>query len=183
MKPLFTIHAGEYLLGNVLEKKLENCELWLPAKDTGIDFLVTNKKDRSKNLGVQAKFSKDFLPEMNLTYNDNIIACGWWTLKLNKIKNSDADYWILTPFSFLKKGISLIIIKPKVLYEKLIKIHGSQQIFNTYLWVTKDNHCFETRGLKKKDKDKIIKQDYADIDVSRDFSQFLDTWKVFDAIC
>ena len=34
MKPMFSIHAGEYLTGSHLEKKFRHVNLWVPAKDT-----------------------------------------------------------------------------------------------------------------------------------------------------
>ena len=64
MKPLFTIHAGEYLVGSYIEKKYSNWHLWVPSKDTGIDLLVTNKNN-SKTSSIQVKFSKDYVPEFN----------------------------------------------------------------------------------------------------------------------
>ena len=53
MQPLFTIHAGEYLVGSHIEQHLrdpngDKVNVWVPSKDTGIDLLVadkTNKKD------------------------------------------------------------------------------------------------------------------------------------------
>ena len=43
MKTLFTIHAGEYLVGSEIEKLFKNYRVWIPSKDTGIDLLVTDK--------------------------------------------------------------------------------------------------------------------------------------------
>ncbi len=41
MKPLFTIHAGEYLVASEIEKRIgKNVRIWLPVKDTGVDILV-----------------------------------------------------------------------------------------------------------------------------------------------
>ena len=45
MKPLFTIHAGEYLVGSYIEKHFKKYNVWIPSKDTGIDLLVTNSKN------------------------------------------------------------------------------------------------------------------------------------------
>jgi hypothetical protein len=42
MRPLFSIHAGEFLVGNEIERRFPAATLWLPAKDTGVDLLVTN---------------------------------------------------------------------------------------------------------------------------------------------
>ena len=47
MQPIFTIHAGEYLVGSHIEQKIRDksgnkFNVWIPSKDTGIDVLVTN---------------------------------------------------------------------------------------------------------------------------------------------
>lgn len=46
MRPIFTIHAGEYLVANELERLFPHLRIWVPSKDTGIDLLVT---DSSQN--------------------------------------------------------------------------------------------------------------------------------------
>ena len=56
MKPIFTIHAGEYLVGDYLEKHFTDCEIWVPSKDTGTDLLITNSTNRKKNAGIRVKF-------------------------------------------------------------------------------------------------------------------------------
>ena len=65
MKPIFTIHAGEYLVASHVEEKFKDMKIWLPTSDTGIDLLVTNPKFNSRNsvraVSLQVKFSKDYL--------------------------------------------------------------------------------------------------------------------------
>ncbi len=46
MKPIFTIHAGEYLFGSYIEKNFKNLNVWVPTKDTGIDFLVSDASNK-----------------------------------------------------------------------------------------------------------------------------------------
>ncbi len=42
MKTLFTIHAGEFLVGDHISRRFGlKYDVWVPAKDTGIDLLVT----------------------------------------------------------------------------------------------------------------------------------------------
>jgi hypothetical protein len=36
MRPLSSVHAGEVLVGNEVERRLPHAILWLPAKDTGV---------------------------------------------------------------------------------------------------------------------------------------------------
>jgi len=58
MQQMFTIHAGEYLIGSYIEENFKNYNVWVPSKDTGIDLLVTNSKN-NKAVSLQVKYSKD----------------------------------------------------------------------------------------------------------------------------
>src|SRR6266581_2772997 len=69
MKPIFSIHAGEYLVGTHIEENYKNLNVWLPTKDTGIDLLVTDQTN-SKNVSLQVKFSKDFLGSLGSSLSD-----------------------------------------------------------------------------------------------------------------
>ena len=40
MKSLFTVHAGEYLVGSHIERNFKRVNVWLPAKDTGVEQLA-----------------------------------------------------------------------------------------------------------------------------------------------
>ena len=60
MKPFFTIHAGEYLTGEFIEQKLRDpngnrLNLWVPAKDTGVDLLVTDHLNKNTILSPVTK--------------------------------------------------------------------------------------------------------------------------------
>ena len=62
MTPLFTIHAGEYLVGLYIEHHYrKQLNVWIPSKDTGIDLLVSDHQNR-RTASLQVKFGKDFLP-------------------------------------------------------------------------------------------------------------------------
>lgn len=60
MKPLFTPEAGEWLVGEEVERRLKRrgARVWVPAKDTGIDLLVTSR-DLSRAVQLQVKFSQN----------------------------------------------------------------------------------------------------------------------------
>ncbi|NWG86127.1 MAG: hypothetical protein HXY26_01205 [Hydrogenophilaceae bacterium] len=47
MRPLFTVHAGELLAGEYIERHFRNTNVWVPTKDTGTDLLVTDKKNQA----------------------------------------------------------------------------------------------------------------------------------------
>ena len=124
MKPLFTIHAGEYLVGSHIETCYPRWNIWLPAKDTGVDLLVTNGRNL-KTVSLQVKFSKDFSPtHRTILLQRKLIAGGWWTLQEAKIKDSRADFWVFVLPSFTEHENSFIIITPKELLRRLRNIHG-----------------------------------------------------------
>ncbi len=43
MKPLFTIHGGEYLVGSYIERHFKRVNVWVPSRDTGVDLLVSDR--------------------------------------------------------------------------------------------------------------------------------------------
>ena len=46
MKSLFTIHAGEFVAGSYIERTYRRVNVWIPAKDTGVDLLVSDSKNK-----------------------------------------------------------------------------------------------------------------------------------------
>jgi hypothetical protein len=42
MRPIFTVHAGEFLVGQHLES-FKNRNVWVPTKEHDVDLLVTDK--------------------------------------------------------------------------------------------------------------------------------------------
>jgi|ERR1051326_2253968 hypothetical protein len=175
MKPLFTIHAGEYLVGLHVEKRFKKFHVWIPSKDTGIDLLLTNST-KNKRLGLQVKFSKDFLaPETAPAFHKGLLACGWWTLNRNKIKNSKADFWIFVLYSFDNREAQYLMLKPQKLFAILKAIHGNTKSMNVYFWVTARNKCWETRGLNKSDQNLIAENKYSN--PIRNMTRFLNDWE------
>jgi hypothetical protein len=59
VNPLFTIHAGEFVAGDFIEGNFSGVNLWVPARDTGIDLLVTDSRNQ-KTVSLQVKFSRDY---------------------------------------------------------------------------------------------------------------------------
>jgi hypothetical protein len=173
MKPLFTVHAGEYLVGSYIEEHYKKWNVWVPSKDTGIDLLVTDTQN-ARAVSFQIKFSKDFTPtHPTKLLQQKLMASGWWTPQEKKIKESKADFWVFVLPSFTEHHTSFIIITPAELLRRLRAIHGGVgKKLNSYLWVTKKQRCWESRGLKKADKEKIAIDQFNH--TTRDFTQFLD---------
>lgn len=173
MKPLFTVHAGEYLVGSYVEEHFRDLSVWVPSKDTGIDLLVTNKK-QTRSVSIQVKYSKDFNIAHEPMLISRLFAAGWWTLDRKKIQSSLACFWVFVLPSFLEHETSFVIVPQAELLRRFTNIYGSKQRIDSYLWVTKNNECWETRGLKKDDKEMVAFGRYKNND--RNFSQYLNRW-------
>jgi hypothetical protein len=176
MKPIYTVHAGEYLVGTYIEKTYQDLNVWFPSKDRGIDLLVTNQNN-TKAVSLQIKFSKDYVqlhsykePEVSR----GIRCMGWFTLNTKKIRESKADLWVLISYTFEEVRNQFIIIPPTTLLKRLEKIHGKKDRYNTYLWVTKGEKCYEARDLSKQER--ILLANDALKEKKRDFTEYLNQW-------
>jgi hypothetical protein len=90
VKPLFTIHAAELLVSEFMERNFRSLNVWVPAKDTRLDLLVTGS-DNQKAVSLQVKFSRDFLAtHMKATLQLSLRACGWWRFSRKQIGQSKA---------------------------------------------------------------------------------------------
>jgi hypothetical protein len=175
MKPLFTIHAGEYLVASHIEQHYKRVNVWIPSRDTGVNLLVSDHRSQ-RTVSLQVKFSKDFLYTMKPTFQDKeslLRACGWWTIDREKLRKSVADFWVFMLLGFNGRTKDYVLIPPQDLLRQLESIHGSQGKFQTYLWVTA-KQCFETRGLSEQNRLKAARGEYED--PSRDLSQWLNNW-------
>ncbi|MBI2272019.1 MAG: hypothetical protein HYU69_16895 [Bacteroidetes bacterium] len=174
MKPIFTIHAGEYLVAAEIEKSLRSATVWLPSKDTGIDLLLTDKTNK-RTTSVQVKFSKDF----NSTHvkehlRPNIKGTGWWTLNREKIEKSPADYWIFILYSFEKKSNDFIIIEPKTILKIFASLDRKEKSIHCYITVTNNKKAFESRGLSKMDMQLLCDNKF--VNPKRDLTKYLNNW-------
>jgi len=175
MKPLFTVHGGEYLVGSYIEQNYGKAKLWIPSRDTGIDLLVTNSQNLCP-LSLQVKFGKDWLvTHMKPEFHEPLRACGWWTINRDKLSESPADYWVFVLLDFKGHSTDFIVMPPEELQKRLTLIHGSQKkMIQSYLWVTETEHCWETRGLPLDAQRKIADGSYQDS--TRNLTKWLNNW-------
>jgi hypothetical protein len=137
MRPIFTVHAGEYLVGQHIERDFKK-NVWVPAKDTGVDLLVTNHEN-SKAISLQVKFSKDFLSIMNLPQSvlDRLRSRAWFSLDREKMRHSTANLWVFVLAAFTKQPPDYVVIEPGELVKKLDALGGtSSKPIQTYILVT-----------------------------------------------
>jgi hypothetical protein len=174
MKPLFTIHGGEYLAGSYVEAHFRSVNVWVPSRDTGVDLLVSDRHNR-RSLSLQVKFSKDFLvTHMGPEFKRDLRASGWWTIKRDKLRKSPADFWVFVLLGFARRTTDFVILPPKELLERLESIHGSPKTIQSYLSVTESDRCWETRGVRHEDRLRIANGNYHES--NRDFSKWLNNW-------
>jgi hypothetical protein len=182
MKPLFTVHAGEFLVDCEIERKFPRLNVWIPAKDTGIDLLISND-DNTKTVSLQIKFSRDYLVThmKDAAFHKELRACGWWTPTRQQIAQSRAQYWIFVLVGFANRSTDFIIIKPDDLLKRLDSIHDTtarkRQI---YLWVTQQGKCYETRDLNRPDQLLIAGNNFTNN--ARDFTLYLNNWEPIRAL-
>jgi hypothetical protein len=177
MNPLFTVHAGEYVVGSYIEQHFKRVNVWVPSKDKGIDLLVSDRRNR-RTVSLQVKFSKDYL-EVDMTpvplFLKELRACGWWTIDRRKLRESQADFWVFALQGFARRTIDFIIVPPKEFLRRLRSIHGPlKKRIDTYLWVTVKDRCWETRNLQQKYRRQIAEGEYRE--PRRDFRQWLNNW-------
>jgi hypothetical protein len=182
LKPLFTVHAGEFLVACEIERNFRGLNVWIPTKDTGVDLLVSNR-DNTQTVSLQVKFSRDYLvtnikDELLLT---QLRACGWWTPTRRQIESSRAQYWVFVLVGFAQRSTDFIIIKPADLLKRLDRIHArAGEKFQTYLWVTQHGNCFETRGLNRDAHVLIGERSFEHMD--RDFTPYLNDWSCIKSL-
>jgi hypothetical protein len=175
MKPLFTVHAGEFVFAENVEKRAPHLRLWIPTKDTGVDFLVTDR-DGLSSVTVQVKMSKDYRPAFAKTeFDGKLTAAGWFVFNHSALENSPASIWSLILVSHERKQKPIFLnIQPDVLLRSLIKVHGVRKSYHLYPWVLQSDMCIEGRGMTQSDKKDVLDGSF-DLK-NRDMTAFLENW-------
>jgi hypothetical protein len=174
MRPIFTVHAGEYLVACELENRFPSLRVWIPSKDTGIDLLVTDKNCK-KLSSLQVKFSKDHLASgKEVRATAAIKSGGWWKLDRKQLSESPADLWVLVLCEFNSRKYDFMVIQPSQLAHRYEAIAPGLEAIQSYFWVTRAGRCWETRGLNKTDLKAVCDGTFTCS--SRDFTAFMDGW-------
>ena len=176
MKPLFTIHEGEFLVGDRINRRLgHKFDVWVPTKDSGVDLLVTRKRRQGKAVGLQVKFSRSFNIREEMARH--LIATSWFTLDPVKVRKSQADLWVFVILT-LKHEEHFVVIPTRELRKRIPR--GSASKWNLYLWVFDDGSCYQVRDLGREETLDILHRGVRDR--HRDFSEWLENWKLLDRL-
>jgi hypothetical protein len=181
MRPIFTVHAGEFLVGEYIEKNYRNLNVWVPSKDTGVDLLVTNKTN-SKSVSLQVKLSRDYRSIQTVDeFVRNMSVGGWLSLDHKKISTSTADLWVFILVSHEKRvEPKHLIIEPQQLLKQLVTTHGHSNRYNFYPWVMKNGVALDGRGLSVADKNRLL---VGNFELGpRDYSNCLSNWEALDKL-
>lgn len=175
MKPMFTVHAGEFIFAETVEKKFPKLRLWMPTKDTGVDFLITDAAGE-KTTTVQVKMSRDYRPAMaQSVFDQQLSAAGWFVFTYKALTKTAASTWSLILVSPVRNQKPIFLnICPRILLQRLIQLHGEKEDYHLYPWVLKNKSCIDGRGMKRLDKRKYIDGNF---DVrQRDMTDYLENW-------
>ena len=160
--------------GTTIEKSFPRLRVWIPSKDSGIDLLVTDSK-QNKVASLQVKFSKDYLGTgAHPSVTRKIESGGWWTLKRKKIVSSSADLWVMVLYQFQARRFDFVVIPPRELLSRYNRIAGKPEVIQSYIWVTKEGRCWETRGLRKSELDRVCAGEYQN--AARELTSYLNAW-------
>ena len=145
MRPLFTIHAGEYLVGLHIQHRFPDFNVWVPAKDSGIDLLVTDRENR-RTVSLQEKYGKDFLPGKSAKVQEKLRCLSWFKLNAVKLDESPAELWVFVLHSFKKDEPDFVVVPKAELRKRMAELHGSGNgEIQSYLCSTESDLCWEVR--------------------------------------
>jgi hypothetical protein len=180
MRPLFTVHAGELLVGQHIERTFKGRNVWVPTKDLGVDLLVTNSNN-TKTLTLQVKFSRDFLAIMKLEASAlrKLRSCTWFTLDGEKLAHSSANRWVFVLLG-IERTYDYVIIKPNELVRRLKKLDPKSKPYQMYIWVTEKGRAWLTRGISKADQQRIVDNSFENS--TRDLTEHLNDWSAISEL-
>jgi hypothetical protein len=147
----------------------------VPAKDTGVDLLLTPRGKSNRAIKLQVKFSRSY--DDDAAKFKDFVATGWYTLDREKIGKSEAVYWVFVIADFRKKAQFLIV----PVAELMKRIRGRGHKWNLYLTVCGKKikaKCFDTRDLSDEERVEL----FADgpVSLERDYTSFLNKWTLLD---
>ena len=170
MKPIFTIHEGEFLVGEYLSRRLKHrYDVYVPVKDRGIDLLVAHRQKRVPPVSIQVKFSRSF--GHRNTAPDVFMARGWYTVNPQKVRESPADLWVFAIMT-LRHDAHFVIIPLGELRKRMPRTRASR--WHLYLTVYKGDRCYDTRGLTNAKVRDLL--DHGCNEPRRDYSTYLNDW-------
>ena len=96
IKNFWSLEPGECIVAEELNKRLNDCQIFFPLHDTGIDLLITKGK---KHIGIQVKESRSYKNRNRISEN------SLHQISKNKFKSLETvDFFLCSLHIFLKMG-------------------------------------------------------------------------------
>ena len=167
MKAHYAITVGEFLVGEELQKR--KFEVWIPAKDTGVDLLATMG---SKILRLQVKESRVWI-DRNRSHTR---WTSWTMLKsadLGRAADKGVDFFVFVIHALDESGLRpkftdprYVLIPPLELDERVATYRPGTDDRSVYWTVDDHDRLWEARGEMR---------NYAQ-SAEREFTEFLENW-------
>lgn len=180
MKPLFTIHEGEFLVGDHIARTKNlsrRFEVYVATKDEGTDLLLARRRGKSRPIRLQVKCSRSFDGAAGKKVpTEAFSALGWYVLnkaKLkikNKLKASPSDFWIFVVHTFEHKK-HFVVVPVAELRRRARKAKRGNR-WHLYLTVLEGGRCYDLRGVKNADAKRAVST--RKIQGHLDYSDYLD---------
>ncbi len=157
-----------------IERCFKHVDVSSPGRGTGVDLLLTDRRHR-RAVGLQVKLS-NYVQFGRPEYEKRLRACGYWNIDRNKLHDSPADYWVL-----LLQGLAarsedyVVVVPPAELWRRLQNRWPGGHRVHVFLWVTKDERCWDTLELSKDNVDRIFSSEYDEPE--REYTEWLNNWK------
>jgi hypothetical protein len=168
------------LVASRIQKKHKEYVVWLPSTDKRVDLIVTNPPNM-KMASIKIWRSKNF-NHLNTPFASDFKYFGWWTLPVEKTTPT-IDLCVLICRGSTEKETSLVVAEHGDFIERLVGLrqgHANKGMVSTYLWITNNNQCWETRELNQEEKVSIGKGEFRN--PKRDFTSYLDSWDRLERI-
>lgn len=176
MKPIFTIHEGEFLVGDHINRTFgRKYDVWVPTKDSGVDLLVTRKRREGKPVRLQVKFSRSF--DIHAEFARHVHATSWFRLEPSKIRKSQADVWVFVILT-LKHERHFVLI-PRWELQKRIPRNPHKR-WDLYLWIYDNGDCYQVRDLNTDQRLETLHRRVRDN--RRNFSEWRENWRLLERL-
>ena len=130
------------------------------------------------------KFGKDFGPtHVRPELRHKLRVCSWFKINKRKLCSSRADFWVFVQVGFKKLSQDFVIVPTDRFRQLMGSLHGLDKgSIHSYLWVTNNKQCWETRHMKggRRDEYRVANSEELDnLDPHRNFTEFLNDagWK------
>ena len=132
IRNIWSLETGEAVTAEVLLENVENCEVYFPVRDVGMDLLVVRG---SKHVGVQVKESRYYLS------TSGEAGHSWHQLSVKNLRQKGPDFYVFLTYvpRFGERRVrtfeNRFVIVPAADLERLVvgKSGGKKNVYSFYL--------------------------------------------------